>query len=250
VQTSEYRQYGNGGRPDAIARRLGALAPLSPMETDLLRRVGAGPASIWPARSRIEQAAGNHPSLRYLISGWATCVRELNDGRRQILQVYLPGDALEPHMRVRDRIHSVHCITTVRAVDGGAIRLAAREVARFPGISAAVELAAAHDRALLLEHVTRLGRQSAYERIANFFVELHYRIAMLEAAPVASFSFPLTQELLGDLLGLSVVHVNRTLQLMRQQGVIALRQGQLALLDLPALQQAAEFKPPALRYLN
>lgn len=61
-----------------------------------------------------------------------------------------------------------------------------------------------------------------------------------------SFPFPLTQETTADVVGLSVVHVNRTLQQMRREGRITLARGLLALLDKEALAKAGEFVPPAL----
>ena len=230
----------------SIARRLGSLIKLSLPETEFLQRVGAGPASLWAAKSLLEQPVGDQSSTRYLISGWAARVRELKNGRRQIVQLILPGDALAPHLEVRHRGQTVHSLTMVHTVDGGAIRLAARDPATFPGIAAAVELAAAHDRALLLEQATRLGRQTAFERVANLVMELHYRCTPIGLVHGDGFQFPLTQETIADLLGLSVVHVNRTVQRMRQQEMISLKQGRLTLLNLPALSEIAEFKPPRL----
>ncbi|HEY7800424.1 MAG TPA: Crp/Fnr family transcriptional regulator [Hyphomonadaceae bacterium] len=237
-------------RSAAIARRLGSLLMLTPGETEFLHRVGAGPMSLWAPRSLIEQPAGNHASPRYIISGWAAQVRELNDGRRQLVQLVLPGDPLAPQLQIDNRGRTVQCLTMVQTVDGAAIRLAARDPVKFPGIAAAVELAAAYDRALLQEQVTRLGRQTAFERMANLFLELHHRCLPVGLVQGDSFSCPLTQESLGDVLGLSVVHVNRTLQLMRRQNLITLRQGRLTLHDMPALRTAAEFKPPQLERLQ
>ena len=237
-------------RFETIARRLGALTKLSPGEVDLLHRIGAGPANIWPARSLLELPADDNLAPRYLISGWAARVRELQDGRRQLVQVILPGDTLTPHLQVRQRQQVVQCLTMVQTVDGAAVKLAARDPAKFAGIYAATELAAAYDRALLMEQVTRLGRHTAYERMANLFLELHHRCQVVGLVHADGFIFPLTQESLGDLLGLSVVHVNRTLQLMRREGAIELKHGRLSLLNLDALQLAAEFRQPHLAYVG
>lgn len=250
MRALERRRHTPDIRSETIARRLGSLLALSPGETEFLHRIGAGPASLWAPKSLIEQPAGEHASPRYIISGWAARVRELDDGRRQIVQLVLPGDPLAPQLQVRHRQQTVQCLTMVQTVDGGAIRLAARDPVKFPGIAAAVELAAAHDRALLLDQVTRLGRQDAYERVASLFVELLYRSLPVGLVHSHGFAFPLTQEGIGDVLGLSVVHVNRTLQIMRQQNLITLKQGRLTLHDVPALQAAAQFKAPELKYLG
>lgn len=237
-------------RAAMIARRLCSLNPLAPDEIDLLRRVGAGPANLWAPRSLIEQHASEHIAPRYVISGWAARIRELKDGRRQVVQLILPGDALQPHLRVRHSGQTVQCLTVVQTVDGSAVRLAARNITRYPGIAAAVDLAAASDRALLLNQVTRLGRQTAHERVANLFLELHDRLQPLGLVHGGGFAFPPTQESLGDLLGLSIVHVNRTLQLMRREGQITLKQGRLTLTDLPALQAIGDYTPPVLEHLG
>lgn len=237
-------------RSMAIARRLGSLLALTQGETEFLHRVGAGPASLWAPKSLIGHPEAEQASPRYVVSGWAARLRGLQDGRRQIVQLVLPGDAIAPHLQIRHSHQTVQCLTMVRTVDGAAIRLAARDHAKFPGIAAAVELAAANDRALLLEQVTRLGRQTAYERLASLFMELHHRCLPIGLVHDNGFAFSLTQETIGDLLGLSVVHVNRTLQHMRRRNLITLRQGRLILQDIPALQAAGEFKPPKLEHLG
>lgn len=237
-------------RSEAIARRLGSMMTLTSGETDFLHRVGAGPVSVWAARSMLELPTDEQAAPRYLISGWAARVRELQDGRRQLVHLILPGDVLTPQLQIHDRFELVQCLTMVQAVDGTAIRLAARDPARFPGIAAAAEIAAAHDRALLMEQIARLGRQTAYERVANLFFELFYRCKAVGLTHGDSFPFPLTQESLGDLLGLSVVHVNRTLQLMRREGLIQLRQGRLTLLNPAALASAAEFREPRVSHVS
>jgi CRP-like cAMP-binding protein len=236
-------------RSEAICQRLAALAPLSEGERDFVRRVGAGPVSLWAPRSFVDQPSSDYPGPRYLISGWAAHTRELQDGRRQFVQVLLPGDALCPLLEVRQQ-QTVICLSMVQTVEGAAIRLASQDPVRFPGIAAAVEMAAAQERALMIEQVIRLGRQTAYERMANLFMELHYRCSTVGLVHGDGFAFPLTQESLGDLLGLSVVHVNRTLQTMRSQNLIQLKQGRLTLLNLEALREAAEFRPPQIAHLG
>lgn len=250
TRTFEECQPTASARSTMIARRLGSLFALRPDETELLHQAGAGSARLWRPKSLIEQPTADYNSPRYLISGWAARVFPLKDGRRQLVQLLLPGDVLTPHMTVRHSQQMVQSLTVAQTVSGEAIRLAARDTAKFPGIAAAVELAAALDRALLLQQVTRLGRQTAYERVANLFLELHYRCMPLGLVTADSFAFPLTQENLADLLGLSMVHVNRTLQFMRRQEMITLKQGRLTLTDIPALQSVAEFKPPMLKHVG
>src|SRR5262245_30258329 len=87
-------------RSEAIYQRLSALAPLAETEREFLRRVGSGPVSLWAPRSFVDQPASEHPGPRYIISGWAAQVRELQDGRRQLVQLLLPGNSLGPLLQV------------------------------------------------------------------------------------------------------------------------------------------------------
>lgn len=115
---------------------------------------------------------------------------------------------------------------------------------RTPGIAHALDLAAEEADWFRLGQIMRLGRQTAYERLANLFLELEYRLSARGLVTDGAFPMPLTQEMISDALGLSVVHVNRTVQEMRRQGVIALRHGRLAIRDMPAPKNAGEFLPP------
>ena len=86
----------------------------------------------------------------------------------------------------------------------------------------------------------RLGRQTAYERMAHLLLELHGRLAEIGEARGESFHLPIKQEVLADALGLSLVHVNRTLQQMRRDGLIDMRGAQLTLLNRAVLEAASD----------
>jgi CRP-like cAMP-binding protein len=92
---------------------------------------------------------------------------------------------------------------------------------------------ASEQEARLLDSLVRLGRQTAYERVAHLLLELHRRLSVVGLAYDQRFSMPLTQEVLSDALGLSVVHVNRILQQLRREHLIELRSGG-AILRAPA----------------
>jgi hypothetical protein len=82
--------------------------------------------------------------------------------------------------------------------------------------------------------------------MASWILELEYRLSSRGLSTSGAFAFPLTQEVIADINGLSVVHVNRVLQQMRRDGHIGLSRGRLAILDREALHAAGEFKPPIL----
>ena len=88
-----------------------------------------------------------------------------------------------------------------------------------------------------------LGQRPAISRMAHLFCELHARLGVVGLARGNSFDFPLTQRELGDCLGLTVVHVNRTLQQLRRQGLVEAENRQITILDRRGLESVAEFDP-------
>lgn len=233
---------------DPLLRRLGGLAELSNAETEIVRRSYAQPRSIHLPLQRLP-SSGCHKTNRpagYVVTGLAAFATHFNNGRRQLIQLILPGDLVFPTIGVRDERQEAVCLTQVEVIDAGLIFVAATQPAVYPGLASAVERAAAESRSFLGAQVGRLGRQTAYERIANLILELHYRWSAIGMVNQDSFPWPLTQEMLGDLLGLSVVHINRMLQLLRRQGIIEQQRGWIHLLDIGRLRDAAAFESPIL----
>jgi CRP-like cAMP-binding protein len=103
------------------------------------------------------------------------------------------------------------------------------------------------DAAICREWVTNLGRRSANARLSHLFCEIWYRLHSIGLAQDHLYDFPVTQGELGDALGLSIVHVNRTLKNMRAAGLISPQFTRIKLLDWPRLKEAAEFDPAYLQ---
>jgi CRP-like cAMP-binding protein len=98
------------------------------------------------------------------------------------------------------------------------------------------------EAAMYAEHLINVGRRSARERVAHFLLELLVRLQAIGLADERAYRMPLTQELVGDALGLSVPHVNRTLRRLREDDLISL-DGQLVVIkDLEALATLADFE--------
>ena len=104
--------------------------------------------------------------------------------------------------------------------------------------------------ALAQEWLLSLGRRSAYARTAHFLCEIIHRTSVPGGAAEVTCPMPLTQTELADTLGLSVVHVNRTLMRLRQEGLIRLRRGQIDVLDWPRFKSAAGFEPTYLEVVG
>jgi CRP-like cAMP-binding protein len=114
---------------------------------------------------------------------------------------------------------------------------------RNPHLARLFWLSTTIDGAIQRTWITCLGRRSAEQHLAHLVCELYIR---LEAAGIASdfaFEFPVTQMQLGDVLGLSVVHVNRKLQELRAAGLLEWRDGKVKIRDFERLAKMSEFDP-------
>jgi CRP-like cAMP-binding protein len=99
------------------------------------------------------------------------------------------------------------------------------------------------DAAVFREWMIGIGRRSAYTRIAHVLCELMVKMRAVGLANGYQCDLPITQTELGDALGLSTVHVNRSLQELRGDGLIEWRSGTLTALNWEGLKQAGEFDP-------
>ncbi|MFH6785555.1 MULTISPECIES: Crp/Fnr family transcriptional regulator [Methylobacterium] len=240
--------------PDAVLRRLSGYAPLAPDEEALLRRITARPVPV-PARTELVRDGEAMPRPQVLVEGWACRQRLLADGRRQIVVVLLPGDLIGLGQRRRPLpFGSVATLTSAQVCEAGPLRDCAawgdgppgREAGDGTGqpgtgLAAALWQARETEELWLVNQVVRLGRQTAYERVAHFLLELRERLAAVGRVQDERFSFPITQEVLADALGLSVVHMNRTMQQLRRDGLIEQRATAITLRDVPALISIADY---------
>ena len=223
--------------------RMSALAKLSAPETELLRAL-PGMARSYAMHAELCTEHQIQPT-RILLSGWACQHRLLGDGRRQIISFLLPGDIIGSVLHTAMRADtSVVALTPVMAADGRPLMRAVQAApASMPGLVSALLQIGHMDQARLLDHVVRLGRQTAYERLVHLLLEIHSRLDAIGQVEGDSFVFPLTQENLGDALGLSVVHINRTLQQIRRDRMVEIRGGRVTILQHGAMQAVAGWDP-------
>jgi CRP-like cAMP-binding protein len=99
------------------------------------------------------------------------------------------------------------------------------------------------EAAVFREWVTNVGGRSAYARIAHLLCELMIRLKAVGQGDKNTCAFPFTQAKLGEATGLSIVHVNRSLQALRQDGLITLKAGELRIRNWDATAEAGDFDP-------
>jgi CRP-like cAMP-binding protein len=164
-----------------------------------------------------------------IVSGWGCETRILPDGRRQIFSFLLPGDVVDLTRSAHMDRRTFMSLTRLEIVDAQV--LIAAEPGDGEAAAEALRQAAARTDDRLLDHMVRIGRLTAKERVLNLLLELHDRLQAVGLVKDESFRLPLTQEVFADALGLSIVHINRTLQQLRRAGRITLRAGCVTLHD-------------------
>jgi CRP-like cAMP-binding protein len=197
-----------------------------------------------PGRSVRTGACGD---FDVLLRGWAIRFRYLPDGTRHIVGLILPGDPCnidaveygEDNFQIGTL---THC--TFGCINGDAFRGLSR---RSQAVHNAVTLLAMAENAMLREWTLVLARRTAPQKIAHLFCELQVRLSDVGAADPDGYPFPLTQAHLAELLGLTPVHVNRTLQAMRADRLVELNGQRLRVPSWQALATVADFNPDYLQ---
>lgn len=179
----------------------------------------------------------------FVLNGWAARVRCLPDGRRQVAEFHLPGELLLPAVNPDvDAIAPVQALSDVVIADATRFLEAAHDgFARNDGFRRMHHELLRRRERYAVDHVTRLGAQTAYERTAHMLVEFDERLAFADLSRNHAYSMPLSQVVMAHALGLSVVHINRVLQQMRREGLIELRGGRVCLIEPNRLREIADF---------
>jgi CRP-like cAMP-binding protein len=234
---------------ESLIGRLDDLADMTLKDRALVTSILRDGASH-PGGSVLLQQGQAVAGPRLLVAGWAWRMRSLPNGQRQVFALVLPGDFIGLCWRPRPRaLSSTVAITPVTTCDAGALLSAVRNgVEDHSGLHEALTLSSRHDEMRVLDHVVRLGRQNAVERMASFLLELDQRLRNVGLADDDAMPFPLSQDALGIVLGMSGVHVNRTLQTLKRDGMAELAGGQARLLNREGLRTLSGFEAMARPY--
>lgn len=189
-----------------------------------------------------ESAEPEH--IHVLLDGWAARQKLFPDGRRQFSALLVPGDICDVDGLF---IRRYDCgVATLTACTFAVISRAEllRVINAFPAVGHVITWFACVENSMLTTRMAMLGRASARERIAHLFCELLARLQFVGLADGDStIQLPITQETLSDVTGLTPVHVNRTLQVLRANELIRLEGHRLAVPDPDRLRQVSGFSP-------
>ncbi|MEQ8433821.1 MAG: Crp/Fnr family transcriptional regulator [Oceanicaulis sp.] len=230
----------------AFLKRLEAYVRLSESDREALSALPTR-RRVYDTAAIITREAEKLSTVFWVESGWACRYRRLKNGERQIVNFILPGEFFDLQGLVSTRSdHTVSALSEVVLFEAPAEAFSAM-AGEHPAIFNALLWAAVVEEAILREHIVQLGRQPAVTRIAFLILELYRRQALTSSSKDHTLDFPVGHGVIADALGLSRVHVSRSLKKLRDQGCIALAERHIKILDLTKLEEIAEYDD---RYLH
>jgi CRP-like cAMP-binding protein len=187
-----------------------------------------------------------YQKLCFVKDGYAVRYKLLRNGRRQILNVVLPGDIVGlPGSFYQRAVYSVTAITDLRmhvCPLGAYVQLCYQR----PKFGLALSWIAVQEATTYAEHIIDVGRRTPIERLSHFLLEMHERLRSVGRAEADRFTLPFSQEVMADVLGLSVPHLNRMMQRLRSEKLIADNERVVRFLDAAAMQALAHYQPMTL----
>jgi len=181
------------------------------------------------------------PQLYLVETGWVFRSRSMAGGQRQIVNYALPGDFLcVDSVLFKSSSFDLFARTnvTLYRIDAPATP---DMFERHPGLAAAVSWTAGQDESVLAERVVSLGRRDSLAKLAHQLCELIERLSVIGLMPGNIIETPLNQEDFADILGISVIHVNRTFRRLHEENIAEYRKGQIEILDRRRLAEIAGF---------
>lgn len=223
-----------------LAEHLGRYVELSAREREALDGLTAGSRTY--RRGTILRAEhGANGDIFVVVSGWIYSFALLEDGRRQIVRLHFRGDLLGlDGLAFPESPDAIAALTDSEVCLIDRTRLGAL-FAEHPRLAALLFAVQQVDRVNLTDRLVSLGRNSARGRVAALLLQIANRMKFANLPIADGFALPLTQEEIGDLTGLTAVHVNRTMRVLSEQGFIARTGNVLKILHPDRLARVANY---------
>ncbi len=224
----------------AFAQRLGSRVPLSePASAAVL----ALPHSVrvMPAGEHIVRERDRPSHCCLMLSGFSYRHKIVANGGRQILAIHMAGDMVD--LQNTFFASSDHNVQTLTQCEVAFIpRTSLEELAfSFSSVGKAMWLETLIDGSIFREWIANVGRRNAKQRIAHFLCEFAVRLEAIGLGETCNYELPMTQEQIGDVVGLTSVHVNRTLMALDREGLTERTRRSVIILDWQQLARAGDF---------
>lgn len=192
-----------------------------------------------------ENAHASHSTL--ILSGLSGRYSTLADGGRQITEINVPGDFVDLHsLLMKQMDHGIVALSDCTYATAPHSRLI-EITERHPHLTRLLWLDTIIDAAIHRQWLVAMGRRSGLGHLAHLVCEMYLRLDVVGLTQGLAFELPLTQSVIGDVLGLSTVHVNRLIAELRAEGLVSWSSFQVEILDWDRLTAVAEFDATYLR---
>ena len=220
--------------------KLGRFATLDKGDVAALVEATANGRWVAPRQDLIRE--GDRPGPVFVIlEGWACRYKILPSGTRQVLAYLMPGDSCDLHIGLLAEMdHSIQTVTKVRVATVGRVEMDSLLDLR-PRIAKAMYIGQLVDEGTMRAWITSMGRRASVERVAHLMCELYLRARNIGLTEETHLEVPLSQSLLADSLGMTAVHLNRVLKMLRLDKAMTLKRGSLTITDPLKLAQIAGF---------
>ena len=217
-------------RTSALVQRLDRYIKLTPAERDALDWAERRETKV-PAGAKLLVEGEESNTLYVVQMGWFHAAIRLANGGRQILRFHFPGDLMgTSSMAWAFAVHDFTAVSDciVSELSKPNLGRLFREQPRLAGMLFAMSAA---ENVALSDRLTSIGRMDSVERVSTLILDVLARLRVTAGGVVDSFDFPLTQTDIGDAVGLTKVHVSRTLGKMEDQGLIQRNGKRVKVLD-------------------
>ncbi len=201
--------------------------------------------TVFDANKIILNEGDHHKKCMVILNGWAYRFSTLSVGARQVINYYLPGDIISPFALVQPQVN--YSVASLTSLDVCVFKpdYLLQMFSSEPKLGLIYGQMLGREDSMSAEQIVRLGVRSAYERTAHVLLELYHRLKLVGlTSGDNTYLFPLTQELLADTLGMSFVHMNRTLRKLRDNNLIDINSNEMTLLNIDELITIAEYESP------
>ena len=231
---------------EILVRNLELRTRLSAEDRDAVMALPYTLRTLEPSSYTIREADPPE-ACAVLLSGFAYRQKLTGDGARQIVALHIPGDALDFQNLFLDvSDHSVQMLTRaeVAFVPRGDLQALARSRS---GVGHAILVKILVEASVFREWVLNVGRRDSRARLAHLLCELAVRLDAEGLAQEYGYELPMTQEQLADAVGLTPVHVNRTLKALEAEGLITRTRRNISFPNWQQMRRVGDFNQ---RYLH
>lgn len=230
-----------------LIRKLEAFSRLGQRDEDALRMLEVKPVVVPRDKDIISE--GDDPKVVHLIAkGWGCRYKYLEDGRRQILAFFLPGDLCDLNVYILTQMdHSIGAITDLKYYPVSP-NIMEELSDGHPRVMKALWWDTLVTSSIQREWTVSVGQRDALESLAHLFCELYLRMRIIGLADNNQCAVPLSQQHIADALGLTPTHTGRVLRKLNESGVARFEKKMLSVFNLRKLQEMAAFNPNYLHY--